>query len=142
MGVVKGIAGWRDSRWPIPNTLQVLVGLIEPRDPEAYLERKRALRETLRERAAIQEETPVVRKTRPGTTPVSRIGPAAIGCPSMDDLRELVGGEASAGAAPSAASEGWYRIGPCFYRIGEGPCRDWCPSESSPIPGMRQRLLF
>ena len=52
MGVVKHIQGWRDSRWPIPNTLQVLVGLIEPRDPEAYLERKRATRE----RAAIRNE--------------------------------------------------------------------------------------
>ena len=32
MGVVKRIQGWRDSRLPIPITLQVLVGLIEPRD--------------------------------------------------------------------------------------------------------------
>jgi len=56
MGVMKRIQGWRDSRWPIPNTLQALVGLIELRDPEAYLERKRAERESARERAAIQWE--------------------------------------------------------------------------------------
>ncbi len=78
MGVVKRIVGWRDSRWPIPNTLQALVGLVEPRDPEAYLERKRADREAARERVAIQEE-------RRGTVP-RRMGPS-VRSVSLDEMR-------------------------------------------------------
>ena len=101
MGIMKRIQGWRDSRLPIPNTLQVLVGLIEPRDPEAYMERKRAARESARERRAIQEERP--------TTP--KIAIVARGTPRVE-------------AAVSEAAATVQR------------------SEPSPIPGMRQGLLF
>ena len=104
MGVVKRIQGWRDSRWPIPNTLQMLVGLIPYRDPEAYLERKRAAREAARERTAIREADRIPAKTAstplrgPPLTPGglgksrSRIGPAGIG-PSLDSMREQIDAE-------------------------------------------------
>jgi len=121
MGVVKRIQGWRDSRWPIPNTLQVLVGLIEPRDPEAFLERKRAARESARERAAIQEERPAA----PGGAREGR--PAAI-CQDLE--------------LPVRAQPGWYRFDRTFYLNGQGPFADWSRSEPSPIPGCRQLLLF
>jgi hypothetical protein len=56
MGVIKRIIGWEASRWPIPRPLQVLAGMVEPRDPEAYQERKRAEREAREERKSIQWE--------------------------------------------------------------------------------------
>lgn len=60
MAVMKRIQGWRDSGWPIPNTLQMLCGLIPYRDPDAYREAKRdarmAAREAREERLAIQAD--------------------------------------------------------------------------------------
>jgi hypothetical protein len=116
MGVVKRIQGWRDSGWPIPNTLQALVGLIEPRDPEAFMEAKRSAHESAKERVAIQEERPA--------HPVSMTGEH----PEM----------------PVRAQPGWYRVNSTFYRNGQGPFADWSRplSEPSRIPGMRQGLLF
>jgi hypothetical protein len=150
MGIMKRIQGWRDSRLPIPNTLQVLVGLIEPRDPEAYMERKRAARESARERRAIQEERP----TTPKIAMVARGSPRVEAAVSEIDL-EIDPEQYQVGDdLPSRAAPGWYRFGRTFYRISQGPFQHWGfpepvratatiqRSEPSPIPGMRQGLLF
>jgi hypothetical protein len=38
MGVMKRLVGWRMSGWPIFGPLQVIAGLREERDPEAWKE--------------------------------------------------------------------------------------------------------
>ena len=105
MGVTKRIAGWRQAAWPIPGPLQALVGLIPYRDPEAYLEARRAAREAARERMAIQEDgkARVVRRKRHETP---------------DDHE------------PARAALGWYRIGATFYPIGAGPMPEGLPVDS------------
>lgn len=56
MGVMKRLVGWRQSGWPIFGPLQVLAGLREERDPEAFQDKKRAEKEAAKEREAIRAE--------------------------------------------------------------------------------------
>ena len=143
MGVMKRIQGWRDSRWPIPDTLQALAGLIEPRDPEAYLEARRAAREPARERAAIQagptlesmrtevarEHAQHVEAFRSAVRAAIRGTPA--GTPAQPDV-EL----------PVRTQPGWYRYDRTFYRVGQGPFADWGRPDPKRGPATNQLLLF
>jgi hypothetical protein len=131
MGVVKRIVGWRLSSWPIASPLQVLVGLIEPRDPEAFLEAKRAVREAAKERAAIQEDS-----KRPRVLFSSRLGPPASGL-TIDDLHVEVEFD-----QPVCAQPGWYRVGSTFYRIGMGPFARWEAAPQRPASATIQAMLF
>ena len=151
MGVVKRIAGWRESRWPIPGPLQVLVGLVAPRDPEAYLEQKRAAREAARERAAIQAERP---------TELARvtaiIPPKTIKQPHAEIDKALAASFAHTAAAieaagveieaahglPVRAAAGWYRVGSTFYRVGQGPFAGWSLESPLQPPATHQGRLF
>ncbi|MGO8671292.1 MAG: hypothetical protein ACLQVD_08030 [Capsulimonadaceae bacterium] len=161
MGVVKRIQGWRDSRWPIPNTLQMLVGLIPYRDPEEFLERKRAAREAARSRAAMQTENPLLRAVAP-----RRIGPSVdTGAMTLDAMRAEVTHEKEEALAamrvvlrawfqgdlveadpsnecPVRAAEGWYRVGRSFYAVGQGPFAVWSLSEPARATATHQGLLF
>jgi hypothetical protein len=65
MGVMKRLVGWQQSGWPIFGPLQVLAGLREERDPEAFKERKRAEKEAARERDAIRAEPTFHREPAP-----------------------------------------------------------------------------
>jgi hypothetical protein len=57
MGFMKRLYGWHHSRWlPVYGPFGVISGMREERDPEAFLERKRAAKEAAKERAAIQAE--------------------------------------------------------------------------------------
>lgn len=56
MGVAKRTLGLLRGKDFVPYEAQVIFGLIKPRDPEAFKERKRAEREAKLERLAIQEE--------------------------------------------------------------------------------------
>jgi len=85
---------------------------IEEEDPEAYLERKRADRESARERRAIKEEP---------RAPVS-----------IDPGPEL----------PVLAQPGWYRLGSTFYRTGQGPFALWSlPGPVRPAATVQGRLF-
>jgi hypothetical protein len=130
MGVMKRLVGWRDSRWPIPNTLQMLAGMIPYRDPEAFLERKRFAREAAAERAAIQADRPAA--------------PAPIMTKNMyQPIQELAATDPDLGdELPFRAADGWYRYGRTFYRVGFGPVAGWgFPSPSLP-PATRQGMLL
>jgi len=132
MGVVKRIIGWRRSGWPIPNTLQMLVGLIPYRDPEAFAERKTAAREAAAERRALQEERPLV---IPPAAPI--IPKSAVPIPDLaaadPDLGDVL---------PARAAAGWYRYGRTFYPIRAGPCPDWGFEVRDEPPATRQLMLF
>jgi len=65
MSVMKRLAGWRMSGWPIFGPLQVLAGLREERDPEAFKEKKRAEKEAAKEREAIRAEPTFYRAPAP-----------------------------------------------------------------------------
>ena len=128
MGVVKRIAGWRMSGWPIPQPLLVLVGLAAPRDPEAYLEARRAAREAARERRAIQEEG---RPKGPGKRRESR--------PDLAPDHDL---QPPSHLDADRAAPGWYRIGSTFYPIGQGPRPTYGLATAPRPPATHQGLLF
>ncbi len=135
MGVVKRIDGWRRSGWPIPNTLQMLVGLIPYRDPEGFQERKRAARESERERSAIREEGGANRRfvaeLRASLTAEGRR-------PENEHLYDVAVGDAD-DELPVRAADGWYRVGRSFYRVGQGPFAEWIAARP---PEKVQRMLF
>jgi hypothetical protein len=134
MGVVKRIQGWRDSRWPIPNTLQALVGLIEPRDPEAYLEAKRAARET--------DGSMVLQVHGPSGPSSQEPRTNDQGLSDGIDL-EIDPGEYKVGDdLPSRAAPGWYRFGRTFYRISQGPFQHWGFPEPARAAATVQGRLF
>ena len=126
---MKRIAGWRASSWPIPGPLQEIVRLVPYRDPEAYLDGRRAAREAAKERRAIQDEG---RKRGQRTRQVSSPPPA----PDIDLLPPLDLDQ------PVRAAVGWYRIGVTFYRIGEGPTPSFALAPAPRPPATHQGLLF
>jgi len=143
MGVMKRIQGWRDSRWPIPNTLQMLAGLIPYRDPELFAEKKKVAREGERERAAIQAEGTANRRF------VYELRQSLIATgrkPANEHLYDLVMGDPDLGKEPPVrAADGWYRFGSTFYRLGQGPFAEWGiadPPRPDRGPAMRQQMLF
>lgn len=95
MGYMKRLVDWRLNKWPIPQPIQAFVGLVPYRDPEAYLEKKRAEREAAAERRAIQ----------------------AVEIAEEKRLERI---EADP-EQPQLAAAGWYRVGSTFYRLGSGP---------------------
>ena len=140
MGVVKRIDGWRRSGWPIPNTLQMLVGLIPYRDPEAFLERKRAAREAERERTAMQTESSVVRHPS-SVVPQAMPSSTRDNGPRTTDLEDAGGSDLGV-ELPVRAADGWYRVGRSFYRLGQGPFADWSLATPPRAPATRQGMLF
>ncbi len=131
MGVVKRIQGWRDSRWPIPNTLQALVGLVEPRDPDAYLERKRAERETAPERVARPPE---------GRRAHAKAGWAERSTTS--EIPEIAEDPEVGDELPARAAAGWYRYGRTFYQVGQGPFPGWGFPEPTRPAATHQGMLL
>lgn len=126
---MKHVIGWRDSRWPIPGPLQCLVGLAPYRDPEAYLEARRAARETARERKAIQAEgRQVSRRVQREASPQPEAREDSLPPPDLDE--------------PTRAATGWYRIGVTYYRIGSGPMPTYGLVPATKPPATHQGLLF
>jgi len=141
MGVMKRIAGWRDSRWPIPNTLQMLAGMIPYRDAEAFLERKRSARESAAERAAIQADIPAP-PPKPARIMAKIMQPFFAAAP-VGRFADLTAVDPCLGdELPDRAADGWYRYGRTFYRVGSGPFAGWGFPSPTIAPATYQGMLF
>ncbi len=103
--------------------------MLPARDPEAFRERKRVERESVRERAAIQKERPqsmaeAVHRTR------------------LPSAQELIDAVCPDQEVPVHAADGWYRFDRTFYRVGQGPCAYWSLPAPARSPALVQGRLF
>ena len=163
MGAMKRLYGYRLVGQHIPLELRILAGLVRPRGPVVVHHDPESAREVRAEREAIQWEANTDAKdaaaadaaTAPGPLalrpppthrpPPAERRPAPDPAPARKRVAEKV--EDSPGP-PVAAARGFYRVGPSFYHVGQGPYPDFGKApEPPPAPAPtaakpRQLILF